>query len=307
MVKGHNIGNNPYQNGKDKKFYLKLLKKQSELVKDGHYFAHYVPSAFVKDKFFKELQKDFDFIKINMDVQCFPKIGTPIMSFVAIRKTGNKNNGMNCTYKYVSKNVTREINLQIIKLNNLYNEETTVYEYVSIADKILKDSIKATSGKGDTINKKSGTTYSFDKDDRYKYPAYLTSDPKKCLGYSEKPERGYGEEKLCISDHIIPGESKYYTEFNKDKSVGRYGNYFPVSKEKCYIYEAYLDDDINKFINNLYRSGRFAYIVIPNLDLNNIDVINLDFYSYFIKKNILNKKDVETIKEFVKNNKVKTG
>lgn len=309
IEKGHDIGNPPFQKGKDKQFYIKIIRSSLSRTAENHINSKICPKTFLRSKLFKEMQKDYDFIKICIDKpgDFFEKVSSSFMYFIARKRTGNKENGSQC--HFVSRNADKIIDLRKINFY-LDNEENFIHkDKLEILDKLYIKKIKSFSGSGDTELTQNKTTFSFEKTTNKAYSVYLSSDPQKREMFSKNPAPGYGEEKLCISSILVPGESNYYTEFNKNKGVGRYSVYFKVNKKESEILKDFFDSEIYIFINHFKRTGRYAFLKeIPYLDFENKSIKNRNFYKYFKEQNIINDTDIKTIKNFVSSlDKIKTG
>lgn len=75
------IGNPPYQNGKNKNFYVKFVDWSADHLKETGYFAFVVPNRFVlpHSKISKSLREHFQIDFLDVDVNShFPKVGTRI-------------------------------------------------------------------------------------------------------------------------------------------------------------------------------------------------------------------------------------
>lgn len=300
------LSNPPFQNGKDLQFFLKFIKTSIKNSNEGDIIVYICPKSFLRNRLFHEMKKDFDFRVINVD-ECgrhFPNVSSTFIYFVAEKNTSADKN-KSCKY------ITNEVNMivDLSKINfDLSNTQNILHRNaINIINKIYKNKMKKAKGVGDTLDKKSKNIFSLNKDSEFKYPAFLSSKSDRREVFSASPAKGYGIEKLCVAEILEPKKSKYFCEFNKNKSVGRYAHYFECNKQQAEIILEFYNSSYYIYINHFLRKGRYAFVDLPRFNWNNNALLEKNFDDYFLTEGILTQDEIDEINDFSSNNKIVTS
>lgn len=264
------IGNPPYQNGPDKLFYIKFISKGLSLLKSNGIMSFINPYSWVDKSVFNSMKKDgyFHLLKqVDGDEIFKISMGSPLCTFVYEK---------DASIKGCSK----------IEMHPKFKKDEFALQIIS---KILKNSIKPIKGKGQPGFIKNKTN-------NYKYPVYLSSkntkDDNRTMVWSDKPEKGTNVDKLIVAHILVPGKTSMFSEFSKEKGVGRYSQYFECDLNESINIKSFFNSDIYKFIDLNMRVGRYAHLEIPNIDWS-LKYSNESIYS------ILTKKEIDYIKNAV--------
>jgi len=264
------IGNPPYQNGKDKMFYVKFIKIAAYLINKNGILSFINPYSWVDKSVFNYLKKEgyFHYVQQEDGDELFGiSIGSALCSFLWEKSA---------QVKGCSK----------IKIHPKFKKDEFA---LSIISKILENSIKPKSGKGQN-------NFTDNKIDNKIYPVYLSSAPKRRTMWSSKKEVGYGIKKIVCAHILQPGKALYFTEFNENKGVGRYAVYFEINNETEYNnIISYFNSNLYYFIDKIKRKGRYAYICLPNIDFSK-SWTDQELYEHFN----LTQEEIDYIEENVK-------
>jgi len=238
------VGNPPYQNGKNKMFYTNFIKMGiSHLNKNG-LLSFINPYSWVNKGLFNDLKRDgyFHYIQQEDGEGIFGiSMGSALCSFLYEKNSKIKG----CSE---------------IKMHPKFKKDELA---ISIISKILNKSIKPNKGKGQREFVKTQNEF-------YKYPIYLSSkntpnDNRTCM-WSQTPGKGSNVDKLIVAHIMEPGRSDRFSEFSKEKGVGRYSYYFECTEIESKNIRAFFDSPIYAFIDKSMRVGRYANLEIPNID-----------------------------------------
>jgi hypothetical protein len=260
------VGNPPYQLGKNKVFYQQFLKKIYENIKCD-LILFITPATIFNTKFFNDIKCKFEYINLSDKTsQFFEGINLrALFSYYII----NKNKKNNCACYIDWKDENKIINLKELKYS-LLDKRNFDPIFESILAKIFQwGKLKIFKGSGNIITNEEDSKHIFkkEKSELFKYPAYLSNRSDRKLVYSKKPGNGYGINKLCIAHIIEPFKAERGSEFNKDKSAGRYCNYIPVKNEhESKNIQNYINSDLYNFLDKTKRNGNYAYLEFPNID-----------------------------------------
>lgn len=273
------VGNPPYQLGKDKLFYMKFIKLAYEI--SNKYVLFITPAAIFTTnvKFYEDKKNKFEYINLDPKTHEYFKVGLgTLFSYYVIDK--NKND-FEVTVNFGDNE--QQLNLKKLKYNILDKRNYDLIFDSIMSKYYLKGIKKRFKGKGDLINKieDAGHIFKKEKTKDFQYPAYLSSKHDRKNVFSRKPGEGYGISKLVVTDIMEPNRAERFSEFNKDKSVGRYSNYFKVNNEKeAKNIQNFFNSDLYKFLDKKNRSGRYAFLNIPDIDYSKLWT-DQELYEYF--------------------------
>jgi len=275
------VGNPPYQKGKDKLLYMKFIKLSYEI--SSKYIIFINPTALytTRVKFFDDYKCKFEYINLDPSIgeKYFKGIGLgSLFTYYLINKDKN-----NCETEIDYGSSKKIINLKKIKYN-LLDKRNFNHVLASIFEKIYKNGvIKPIGGKGDLIRDKENSWHIFkhDKDNVYKYPAYLSSKENRRNVFSKEKSEGYDIPKLTVAGILEPKRASRFSEYSENKGVGRYSSYFPVKNEKeANNLKEFFNSDFYSFLNKEKRTGRYAFLDLPKLDFSK-SWTNEELYEYF--------------------------
>ncbi len=271
------VGNPPYQNGKDKMFYMKFVKISYDISK--HYVLMITPKAIFtsNNNFYKTYKNKFNYINLSDKIGTYFKVASSFTYYIIDKFKNNFN--VNVQFSNIN------MNIDLNKLqHNILDKRNYDNTFNSIMNKCyLNGTIERKNGCGDLINESEDKRHIFAKkeSDIYKYAAYLSSKEDRKNVFSQKPAEGYGIEKLIVSSIIEPKRAERFSEINKNKGVGRYSAYYPVkNKDNAKNIQQFFNLDFYKFLDKNKRYGRYAFLDIPKLDFSR-SWTDQELYEYF--------------------------
>jgi len=238
------VGNPPYQNGQDKFFFGKFIEKANTILKPNGVLTFINPYSWVNKSLFNRMKKDgyFHYLQQEDGFELFNiSMGNPL-----------------CTFLY-----EKDSNIKGCADIKIHPKWAKDPKALSIIYKIFDNSIKPKKGKGQP-------GFLDSKDNTYKHPIYLSSkntpDDNRTCKWSDSPGVGSNISKFIVAHILEPGKCDQFSEFSKEKGVGRYSYYFECTKENSENIKLFFNSDVYKFVDNTMRSGRYAYLEIPNID-----------------------------------------
>jgi hypothetical protein len=243
------IGNPPYGNGQDKIFYRKFIKKSAErLLKPNAVMTFVVPWNYTFSGLCRKMAQSGYFHSIE-------------------QIDGNSTFGINmttplCTFLY--EKGAKVKGSAPIQLHQKWAIDPIA---LSIVNKILQDGIKPINGRGDMATCKKGI-FELEKSETHTFPVYLSSKEWKRCVWSSSPAKGAGISKLIVSWLLWAGKAESFSEFSKEKGVGRKGKYFEGSEIQAANYVKYFNSEIHIFIESILRKGKITAVglALPNID-----------------------------------------
>lgn len=270
------VGNPPYQNGKDLKFYWKFIEAEKKVVNDNGSILYISPKSWLCiSKQYKEIinLSGFGISYLNLDERLknyFPDISSSFCIYHIVRKNVEK------TKIITFDGEEKEMDLSTFKgdIREKYIFNTKIDKIFSKLYKNGKICPEVGKGQNDFVDEK-------DEKNGYVFPVYLSSDKNRKTMWANKRQKGQNSMKLIVTHIMSPGKSSQFSEISFKKGVGRYSFFYRTkNKEVAENIQKFFDTKTYKFIDKIKRYGRYAYLELPNLDFSK-EWTDEELYDYF--------------------------